>query len=157
MADTLRALIAESLAVVRWEAPPLWDALGQRLAGLHLDLALGEERFGIRAEAGEVRVVPAGPAAVRLVTDATVIAALLDGQLTLAAAVQGDRLQLFGTLDDLRRLLAGLHVYLHAAVRAPGFGPLRARFAALDPQAGPGPGRAAAPRPEVIDGDVEQG
>ncbi|MEZ4469698.1 MAG: hypothetical protein R3F60_02625 [bacterium] len=141
MADSLRALITESLAVVRWEAPPLWDRLGQRLAGLTLDLALEGERFAVRAAAGDVRVGAPDPGApVRLETDRATIAALLAGQTTLADAVEADRLQLFGTLEDLRRLLAGLHVYLHAAVRAPGFGPLQARFAALEPAGTSRPG-----------------
>ncbi|MEZ4468369.1 MAG: hypothetical protein R3F43_29030 [bacterium] len=71
----------ESLAVVRWEAPPLWDRLGQRLAGLTLDLALEGERFAVRAAAGDVRVGAPDPGApVRLETDRATIAALLAGR-----------------------------------------------------------------------------
>jgi hypothetical protein len=56
------------------------------------------------------------------------IIALLDGEATLLGSALADRLRLRGRAEDLVVFHDALMVYLGAAVRAPGFVGLRARF-----------------------------
>jgi len=129
VADSLRGLVAESLALLRWEVPAAFDRLGAKLAGLPVHFEVGAEAFGLDAT---LRLV-APPVAPRVVlrTDRPTVQALLDGHLDLRRALLDDRLYLLGTLHDLRRLLGALDVYLHGAVRAPGFETLRRRWGEL--------------------------
>lgn len=126
MADSVRGLVAESLAVLRWEVPTAFDRLGAKLAGLPVHFEVGGVAFGLDPT---LRLVdpPATPRVV-LRTEGATITALLQGRLDLRRAVLDGRLYLLGTLYDLRRLLGALDVYMHGAVRAPGFVALRHRW-----------------------------
>jgi hypothetical protein len=117
--EPVASLLRRSLDHLAAEVPGgyrlLCDALGGHTIGIDVD----GERFGLRGGAG-LEVVPDGPASVRIGTTRRGVLAVLDGELSLVAAVEADAVTVLGPLDEVVRAHDALVAYVHAAVRAPG-------------------------------------
>ena len=122
-------LLARSFTVLAREQPEAHARLCQQLGGLALELRVDGERFaaGFSAEGAWVQDVE-GNEPVRVATRGGAILDLLDARLTLADAVLSDAVEVVGPVDILVRLHEGLGVYLHGAVRSPGFAGLLQRL-----------------------------
>lgn len=119
MAEPVASLLRRSLDQLATEVPAgyrsLCDALGPHTIGVDVD----GERFGLRGGTA-AQVLPDGPAQVRIATTRRGLLAVLDGELSLVAAVEADVVTVRGPLDHVVRAHDALVAYVHAAVRAPG-------------------------------------
>ena len=136
MADPVSTLLRRSLAHVAVEVPASYRHLQRVLGALVIELAVDSERFALWG--GPLLEVVAGPSAaagVRIAVGRTVILDVLDARVSLAEAVESDRIAVQGSLDDVLRAYDTLIAYLHAAVRAPSVPALAARLRAESEQA----------------------
>jgi uncharacterized protein with NAD-binding domain and iron-sulfur cluster len=133
------SLLAESFRALASEMPEPSARMGQLLRGLSVALEVDGERFAADFSA-EPRVRScSGEEPVRMATTRAAILELLDGRRSLSDAVLEDAVSVVGPLDSLLRLHEGLRVYLHAAVRSPGFAVLLKRLRAVRPPDEPSP------------------
>ena len=127
-------LVEESFAALQRELPEAHLRIREHLAELSLRVRVDDERFGLAFSAAQVQVTAQhGVAVARVRTRRAAIAALLDGNISLADAVLEDRLQVLAPLEVLARLQEGLRLYVHGAVRCVSFPELLRRFRALEP------------------------
>jgi hypothetical protein len=81
---------------------------------------VGGELFSVRGRGGlEVADGPSTTADVRIRTSREAVLEVLDAAVGLPQAVEMDRVQVRGELDDVVRAHDALIAYAHAAVRAP--------------------------------------
>ena len=136
MADTVAALLERSLRHVATEAPAGHARLSELLQLVVVEIAADDTPFVIGGPLKTlVRIGTVAQVDVRVTTDRAAIAAVIDGRITLAVAVESGRVAVTGRLDDVVRAHDALVAYVHAAVRAPS---VPALLAALRPPKGSG-------------------
>jgi hypothetical protein len=118
----VRTLLEESFAVLAREQPPASARLHACLEGLSVALRVGAEHFavGFTGRGARLREVDGGERA-QVSTSQRTLLEVLDGQQSLAEAVLADAVEVVGPLEILLRLHEGLLLYVHGAVRCPGF------------------------------------
>jgi hypothetical protein len=120
MTDPVSTLLRRSLAHMAVEVPASYRHLQCTLGGLVIELDVDGELFAMWG--GPWLEVVAGSAAapgVRITLGRSAILDVLDARVSLAEAVESNRIQVQGSLDDVLRAHDSLIAYLHAAVRAP--------------------------------------
>lgn len=118
--------LARSLALLEDEMPSAYSAVASHLGGREVLLHVDEETLSVRGAGERLHLSFVGTApVVELRTCRDVIAALIEGEITLLDAVLSERLVLVGSVDDLVAFDAGLIAYLNGAVRCPAFPNLR--------------------------------
>ena len=116
------AFFARASAALRREHGQAWGKHVHALRGLCVVLHIGDEVIPLRFSAVGVALMPDdGGAHVVLSADHAMIFALVDGEVTIEAAVRQNRLRLRGTPAHLVRFHEGLMLWLHGAVRCPSF------------------------------------
>jgi hypothetical protein len=126
------ALLAESFQVLATEHPQARARMAACLEGLAVGLRVDEEHFAASFHQARARVAPAtGREPVLVTTRRRTILAVLEARLSLAEAVLADEVQVVGPLETLLRLHEGLRLYVHGAVRSPGFARLLERLREL--------------------------
>ncbi len=125
----IAALLAESFDRLATRLPEGHALLRRELLGLSVDLDLDDEHVEVLFERDTIHVRPRDPdRPATVAASSAAILAVLDAERTLADAVEADLVRVRGSLDQLERLHAGLLIYMHAAVRCPGFAELLARL-----------------------------
>jgi hypothetical protein len=107
-----RAFLARSLELLGAETPPAYARLARALDGLPLALEVDGEAMCLVFERGHHSVCDAAPAPVLLRTSRPGILDLVDGRVTLIAALRTERLWLQGTPSSLVRFDTALRAYL---------------------------------------------
>jgi hypothetical protein len=122
-------LLAESFAVLSREHPEASARLCAHLAGLAVAVQVDGEYFaaGFSSSGACVRAIT-GREPAQVATQRQTLVDVLDDRQSLTEAVLVDAVRVVGTLDVLLRLHEGLGLYLHGAVRCPGFAPLLRRL-----------------------------
>lgn len=116
-----RAFLRASLEALLRETPQIYEAMCAALESRVVCLAVGEESVTLGFSKTRAVECESLPANVSLSTDAKTVLALCDAEMTIAAAVRSDRLELTGGSPDLIAFDDGLAIYLAGAVRAPSF------------------------------------
>ncbi|GAA5176442.1 hypothetical protein GCM10023321_84830 [Pseudonocardia eucalypti] len=113
-------LLRRSVGSLREQVPGGYQRLLEELGGLTVELTVDGETFAVHAEGTRLRVVTgAHPAAgARVVTSRAAVLDVLDARLSLAEAVESDRVTVLGSLDDVMRAYHALLAYAHASARA---------------------------------------
>jgi hypothetical protein len=119
-----------SLAILRRQHPLLYARMSQRLGrrtvrievdGETVTLGLGENR--------EVTATPpALPWSVRSVATKEAILRVVDGHITLEAAILSDQIEVYGDTADILGFYDALQLYVQGAVRSPRFPALLRRY-----------------------------
>jgi hypothetical protein len=120
MAEPVSALLRRSLAHMAVEVPASCRHLQHVLGTLVIELDVDGELFALRG--GPPLHVVAGAAlvpCVRITVGRAAILDLLDARVSLAEAVESERIVVLGSLDDVLCAHDALIAYIHAAVRAP--------------------------------------
>ena len=114
------ALLRRSFEHLAGEVPQSFRHLVGELGPLVVEVDVGGELFSVRGGGGlAVADGPSGTADVRIRTSREAVLEVLDAALGLPEAVETDRVQVHGALDDVVRAHDALIAYAHAAVRAP--------------------------------------
>lgn len=121
--------LERSLALLRRERPDLHSALVRAGRSLAIRLSVDDESACVRFEPTDVSVRMGAAAGDVVVTSSSqAVLAAVDGTASLARLVHDGRLDVRGRLDDVLTFHDALTVYLHGAVRAPGFTELLRSF-----------------------------
>jgi len=123
-----RDFLARSLELLAAESPQAYAQLARALDALPLALEVDGAAMRLVFEQGHHAVCDAAPAPVLLRTSRPAILDLVDGRVTLIAALRTERLWLQGKPKSLVRFDAALRAYLAGAVRSPSFQPLLADY-----------------------------
>lgn len=129
------SLLRDSFAVLAAEVPEILAEFRAALAGRQVELAVDDERVGLRVERHAIHWQPVLAPHVRVVTKRREIFALVDAASTLRDSVLADRLTLFGATAELLRFHEALMLYLHGAYRAPSMPQVLRRFRLHTPSA----------------------
>jgi hypothetical protein len=121
MAEPVAVLLRRSLDHLASEAAPSHGRLLTELGSLAVQLDVDGELFCVRRDGWRLAVTEGAraDAGVRISTSRRTVVDVLDGVLTLGDAVEGGRVGVRGSLDDVLRAHDALLAYVHAAVRAP--------------------------------------
>jgi hypothetical protein len=120
------ALVADALACVAAEHAPAHAGLVGALGARRVELLVAGERIAIALGAAP----PAGaPVVIR--TSIATLAALVEGERGLLAAILADELEVIGAPDDLVAVGEAMGQFLAGALRCPAMPVLRGRLAAL--------------------------
>jgi hypothetical protein len=128
-------LLNESLSVLQREQPASYGRLCESLAGLRIEICVDDERMSVAFEPGGHRVAgqiaaPEPAAGARFTASRGAVLDVLDGRISLAAAVLTSRLEAYAPLRRLLELHDALLLYVNAAVRCRSFPALLDRFRA---------------------------
>jgi len=114
--------LTRSFVTLERELPRIHERLCRHFAGHTVAIHVDGETVPLSFTARRVFFQHGGSShVVRIVTGRSTILDLVDARRSLVDAVLGDQLQLLGSPDDLLHFHDGLMIYLHGAVRAPGF------------------------------------
>lgn len=131
----IAAIVGESFELLARAAPDAYARVLGLLRGSELVLRLDDEplhlRFTDRVELREAQPGSSDPSCPRIECRVATILAVVDAELTLAAAIEADALRALADLDTLALLHEGLLAYVHGAVRCPGFAALLVRLRQL--------------------------
>ena len=119
MDESVASLLRRSFDHVAAEVPESYRHLLRELGPLTITIEVDGELFSIRggtcldvARGGD------GSAGARVATSRAAIVGVLDDEVSLAEAVESDRVVIRGSFDDVVRAHDVLLAYVHAAVRA---------------------------------------
>lgn len=114
--------LLESFATLERDLPAVHARLCRHFAGRIVELCVDGESLRLAFTTQHaVRSYGNAVASIRITTDRDTILDLVDARLGLVDAIMADRLELTGSPDELLLFHDGLMIYLHGAVRAPGF------------------------------------
>jgi hypothetical protein len=120
--STFLDLLSRSFLLLEREAPRCARALCGVLRETTLAVEIDDERLLVRVTGDRlVAVSTTGQHDVTLRTSRGTLRAMLRGELALLEATLADDLELHGSLDELLAVYDCLKLYLHGAVRSPGF------------------------------------
>jgi hypothetical protein len=117
--ETVASILQRSLEQLATEVPAGYRRFTEALSGLAVEITASEPPFSIGGTGPPlVRLDVPSDVDVRVETDRATIVDVIDGRLTLHAAIIGGRIGVTGTLEDVVRAHAALLAYANAAVRS---------------------------------------
>lgn len=121
--------LARALGALAGEAPAWHAAVAAAVGPAGIALRVDGETFRLRFEGAALRLDDATQAAgLEVRTGRATILALADGDLSLVAALESDRLFVRGALDAVLRFDTALLAFFEGAVRAPSLAPMLDRL-----------------------------
>jgi len=118
MTGPLVALATDALDCLAREHSAAHRLMCARLGARSLAIALDGEQFTIAGGHDRVAIVaPTAGATLTVRTDAATLDDLLSGELTVVDALDSDRLELRGAIDDLVAAFGAAAAFLRGAVR----------------------------------------
>jgi hypothetical protein len=117
MAERFADFLDQTLAAIALERPGIARRLVATLRQHPVGLDVDGEVTGVHVEGSTLAVGRVPSPAVRVTTTNPAVLALVDGDTDLAGAIQTDRLDLQGRVEDVAVFERALAIYLHGAAR----------------------------------------
>lgn len=129
MPREIRSFLEDALGEIARSEPEADRALRAALRGLRARLSDGALSFVLQADGEGWRFCDgAGTADIAVAFDEAVILDLIEGALTLNEAILGERIIVFGPIDNICKFYDALFVFLEGLLRASGAPALLERF-----------------------------
>lgn len=129
MPREVRSFLEDALGEIARSEPEADRALRAALRGLRARLSDGALSFVLQADGEGWRFCDgAGTADIAVAFDEAVILDLIEGALTLNEAILGERIIVFGPIDNICKFYDALFVFLEGLLRASGAPALLERF-----------------------------
>lgn len=129
MPRDVRSFLEDALGEIARSEPEADRALRAALRGLRARLSDGARSFVLQADGEGWRFCDgAGTADIAVAFDEAVILDLIEGALTLNEAILGERITVFGPIDNICQFYDALFIFLEGLLRASGAPMLLERF-----------------------------
>jgi SCP-2 sterol transfer family len=107
-----------ALQALRTDQPVAYLALLAEMVGLTAQCHIDDEQFGLACTANAITHLPVGPSDLHITASRAALIAMVDGDLSLLAAIRARHLQLTGTTAALAHLARAQRRFAEGAARS---------------------------------------